>query len=110
MLKSLKQPRFVLAFAGVLVLLATLALGAASVRPTEATWQDTVHGESVFGADPAGIKNYARAISGYGSIDRQATSATTQRARAFADPKNAGGTVQLNHSDSGAFAALPLEM
>lgn len=110
MLKSLKQPRFVLAFAGVLVLLATLALGAASVRPTEATWQDTVHGESVFGADPAGIKNYARAISGYGSIDRQATSATTQQARAFADPKNAGGTVQLNHSDSGAFAALPLEM
>jgi hypothetical protein len=110
MRKSLKQPRVLLAFAGVLVLLITIAFGAANVRPTEATWQDTVHGESVFAADPTAFTNYARAVSGFGSIDRQATSATTQQARAFANPRNSGGTVQLNHNDSGVIDALPLEI
>ena len=72
MRETLKQPRILLAFAGVLALLATLALGAATIRPTEATWQDTVHGESVFGAaNPYEGEHFARSISAYGALKQQ---------------------------------------
>lgn len=110
MRESVKQPRILLAFAGVLALLATLALGAATMRPTEATWQDTVHGESVFGADPAGIKSYARAISGNGVIKRPITSDPIGPARAVANPANRSASARLAYDDSGAFDVLPLEM
>ncbi|UVE96461.1 hypothetical protein [Dietzia sp. B32] len=110
MRESVKQPRILLAFAGVLALLATLALGAATMRPTEATWQDTVHGESVFGADPAGIKSYARAISGNGVIKRPITSDPIGPARAVANPTNRSDSARLAYDDSGAFDVLPLEM
>ena len=110
MRESLKQPRIFLAFAGVLALFATLALGAATMRPTEATWQDSVRGESVFGADPAGIKSYARAISGNGVIKRQISSDTIGPARAVASPANRGAAAQLTYDDSGIFDALPLQM
>ncbi|MEV8220985.1 hypothetical protein AB0P16_00795 [Dietzia maris] len=110
MRESVKQPRILLAFAGVLALLATLALGAATMRPTEATWQDTVHGESVFGADPAGIKSYARSIAGLGVLERQITLSNTNSARALATPGQPNASTALTHSDAGALGALPLEM
>lgn len=72
MRESGTQPRILLALAGVLALLATLALGAATMRPTEATWQDTVHGESVFGAaNPYEGEHFARSISAYGAVKQQ---------------------------------------
>ena len=72
MREAVKQPRILLAFAGVLALLATLALGAATMRPTEATWQDTVHGASGFGAaNPYEGEHFARSISAYGALKQQ---------------------------------------
>ncbi|WP_206473996.1 hypothetical protein, partial [Dietzia sp. KRD202] len=110
MRESIKQPRILLALAGVLALLATLTLGAATMRPTEATWQDTVNGQSVFGADPAGIKSYARAISGNGVIKRPITSDAIGPARAVANPATRSASARLAYDDSGIFDALPLEM
>ncbi|MCY1658005.1 hypothetical protein OVA21_12505 [Dietzia sp. SL131] len=110
MRESIKQPRILLALAGVLALLATLTLGAATMRPTEATWQDTVNGQSVFGADPAGIKSYARAISGNGVIKRPITSDAIGPARAVANPATRSASARLAYDDSGAFDVLPLEM
>lgn len=110
MRESIKQPRILLALAGVLALLATLTLGAATMRPTEATWQDTVNGQSVFGADPAGIKSYARSTAGLGVLERQITLSNTNSALALATPGQPNASTALTHSDAGALGALPLEM
>ncbi|MDV8001457.1 hypothetical protein [Rhodococcus sp. IEGM 1408] len=114
--KSLRKTRghlqITLVLAGIVTMLATLALGAATIRPTEAAWQDTARGGSVFGmANPNAGKNYARAISGHGVIERQVTSSTTTPARVLANTSAPSPAVQpLNHSDSGLLWALPLEM
>lgn len=84
MRESVKQPRILLALAGVLALLATLALGAATMRPTEATWQDTVHGESVFGAaNPHENKRFARGMSIFGFMDRAVRDSNVGAVTAF---------------------------
>lgn len=66
MRKSFTQPRKVLAFAGVMVMFATIAFGTATVRPTEATWQDTAYGSSTFGVGENVGNHYARALSTFG--------------------------------------------
>lgn len=61
--------RITLILAGIVTMLATLALGAATIRPTEAAWQDTSHGGSVFGMAKQNVNShFARSISGFGSI------------------------------------------
>jgi hypothetical protein len=63
--------QLIVALAGVLALLAAVALAAASARPTEATWNDTVAGEARFGMqNPYQDSRFARAISTFGFMDR----------------------------------------
>lgn len=106
--RSLRQVLF--ALTGILVLLVTVALSAATIRPTEATWQDVVHGESRFGTHPNAGKNYARAISGNGTIQRTATASSIGPARAFADPSAPAVERPLEVSNSGALGVLPISM
>lgn len=67
---SRKDIRSLLAIFGVVILLATTVITLGTARPTEATWQDTVHGESAFGTHENAGNNYARAIATYGTMNR----------------------------------------
>lgn len=68
--RSRKDIRSLLAIFGVVVLLATTVITLGTARPTEATWQDTVIGESQFGTHENAGSNYARAIATYGTMTR----------------------------------------
>ena len=67
---SRKDLRSLPAIFGVMILLATLALSAATIRPTEAIWQDTVTGQGQFGTSAMTGENYARAMATYGTMTR----------------------------------------
>lgn len=69
MSKTRSRLHLTLTLVGIISLLASLALGAATIRPTEAAWQDTSHGGSVFGMAKQSVNShFARSISGFGSI------------------------------------------
>lgn len=71
--RSRKDIRSLLAIFGAVILLATTVITLGTARPTEATWQDTVAGESVFGTHENAGENYARAIATYGTMNRWIT-------------------------------------
>lgn len=82
--KSRGKLQTLLAFVGVLALLASVALAAGTMRPTEATWQDTVAGEAEFAmANPHKGKSFARAVSTYGFMDRASRDSEVNGAAAF---------------------------
>jgi len=89
MRKSDPQLRTSLAIAGVFLLVASVALVVGSVRPTEASWQDTVTGTSSFTTHKDVGRNSARATAAYGSM--------TYR---IADQENLRKVEALGKSDS----------
>ena len=105
-----RKLHILLAFAGVLALLASVALAAGTMRATEATWQDTVAGEAEFGTAENAGKNYARAMSIFGTMQRQVTQNNLSQGNSTALP--GGGLVAspAAHDDSGIIAVLPLQI
>lgn len=108
--ESRKKLHILLAFAGVLALLASVALAAGTMRTTEATWQDTVAGEAKFGTAKNAGQNYARAMSIFGSIQRQLTQENLKQGNSTSLP--GGGLIAspATHDDSGLISVLPLQI
>lgn len=62
-----RQLRKIVPLIGLVLLIASAALAAGSVRPTEARWTDQVRGEATFGLEnPSSGRNFARSFSAYG--------------------------------------------
>ncbi len=87
--KSHPQLRAVFTIAGVFLLVASVALAIGTVRPTEASWQDTVTGTTTFATHKDVGRNSARATAAYGSM--------TYR---IADQENLRKVEALGKSDS----------
>ena len=106
--RSRKDIRSLLAIFGVVVLLATTVITLGTARPTEATWQDTVIGESQFGTSAMTGQNHARAVSIYGTIQRILTSERIGPGLSEAMPGSRFSSGPEDYSDDGLFGAQPL--
>lgn len=107
---SALRPRKLVALIGALLMLAGVGVVVGKTQPTEASWADQVRGKSTFGTNSDLGRNYARALTGNGIINRQVTSDTIGPARAFSTPRTGGTESRLAYDDSGWISALPMEV
>lgn len=84
--------------------------GAAPVPYTEAGWVDDVYVHASLQADPQAGQNYARAITGYGTLDRPLLAATSYpgAVTAFATANTTSIQEDVdNYNDSAIIASIP---